>query len=364
MGITQKDIAKDMGISLITVSRALNNSGYVSEELRKRIFDYARERAYVPHKASQALVRNKALNIALFSSSLPAYFWHDIKKGIEIAAEQIRPFNYNVRYHMIPESDTECYLGRLRKELTEGLDGAAFVNQRLYDMKAIVAELDRAGIPYVSFNVDAPETGRLCHIGSDYRAGGRLAANYIGGALRTKGGGRVLVIGSNEDEDRVAKRPDINAQRYSGFTAVLRDRFPETSCEVEYVTTKLRIGYIDDQIEHALAKRRDSIDAVYLIPAFNELFLTALEKLAFPRALTVLHDMDRSAAHHLQTGTLSAVVHQNPILQGYFAVKTLEHLLESKRPERVKDVEIVHNLVFAENRDLHRNHYGLSELME
>lgn len=364
MRITQKDIAAELGISLITVSRAFNDSGYVSEELKKRILDYAKERSYVPHKASQALVRNKTRNIAVFSSSLPTYFWHDIKKGIEIAAEQIMPFNYSVRYHMIPESDTESYIARLEKEMKNGLDGVAFVNQRLYDMKAVIAAIEGAGIPYVTFNVDAPESGRLCYIGSDYRAGGRLAANFIGSALSVKRGGRVLVVNNNEDEDRISKRPDINGERYAGFMSVMRERFPETACEVEYVTTKLRMGYIDDQIENALAKRKGAVDAVYLIPAFNELFLSALEKLDFRNALTALHDMDRSAAHHLDTGRLSAVVYQNPILQGYYTVKTLEHILESKRLEKMKDIEIVHNLVFAENRELYRNHYAITELME
>ncbi len=364
MGITQKDIAEGLGISLITVSRALNDSGYVSEELKKRILDYAKERSYVPHKASQALVRNRTRSIAVFSSSLPTYFWHDIKKGIEIAAEQIAPFNYTVRYHMIPEYDSEAYLGRLKKELKGGLDGCAFVNQRKYDMKSIIAMIDEAGIPYATFNTDAPESGRLCHIGSDYRAGGRLVANFLGTALKVKRGGRVLVIDCDEETDRFSKSPNINGERLRGFMAVMKSRYPEVECEVECITTRLQRGYMDGQIEDALMKRNGKVDGVYLIPAFNELFLSALEKLDFSGALTVLHDMDRSSAHHLETGRLSAVVYQNPILQGYYAVKTLERLLESKRPERMKDIEIVHTLVFAENRDIHRNHYGLTDLSE
>ena len=101
MGITQKEIADALDLPLITVHRALNNSGYVSKELKGRILAYAREVRYVPHKASQVLKRNKVRKIAVFSSSLPRYFWNDIRTGISIGAEQIQPLNYRVNYHMM-----------------------------------------------------------------------------------------------------------------------------------------------------------------------------------------------------------------------------------------------------------------------
>jgi LacI family transcriptional regulator len=364
MRTTQRDIAEGLGISLITVSRALNHSGYVSEGLKKRIFAFAKEREYVPHKASQALVRNRMRNIAVFSSAQPAYFWRDIKKGIDLAAEQIMPFNYGVRYRMIPEADSGAYLEQLEAELKSGLDGAAVVNQRLFDMKAIFGLLDGAGIPYVAFNVDAPESRRLCYIGADYRAGGRLAANFLGAALKAKTGGKVLVVNEREDEGLFSKYPDINGERYEGFMSVMRERFPETECETEYVRTNPNKGDAADGIERALETRKDGMDAAYLIPALNSAFLDALEKRAPAGVLAVLHDMDRSAERGLASGRLTAVVHQNPILQGYYAVKTLEHLLETRPAEKLKDIEIVHDLVFAENRDIHRNHYALAELKD
>jgi LacI family transcriptional regulator len=109
-----------LGISLITVSRALNDSGYVSEELKKRILDYAKERSFVP-TSSQALVRNRTRSNAVFSSS-PA----DLCFGTYQERDRNRrgtdssPFNYTVRYHMIPEYDSEAYLGRLKKEQKGG----------------------------------------------------------------------------------------------------------------------------------------------------------------------------------------------------------------------------------------------------
>lgn len=211
MRITQKDISRKLGVSLITVSRALNGTGYVSKELRERILRYARENSYVPHRASQVLVRNRTHRVAMFSSSLPTYFWGDIRKGMSVAAEQIRAFDYDVRYHTVAEADSRAYIRKLRREIKEGAEAIAFVNQRIYDMDTIFGIADRAGIPYVTFNVDAPGSKRLCYIGSDYRAGGRLAAEFIGKALTFKPAARVLVITEDAREDRFSDAPNINS---------------------------------------------------------------------------------------------------------------------------------------------------------
>ena len=45
-----KDVAKVAGVSPTTVSRVLNNRGYISEETRKKVMEIAEELNYVPVK--------------------------------------------------------------------------------------------------------------------------------------------------------------------------------------------------------------------------------------------------------------------------------------------------------------------------
>jgi LacI family transcriptional regulator, galactose operon repressor len=356
--ITQKDIARDLGVSLITVSRALNKTGYVSKELRKRILDYARNKDYVPHKASQVLVRNRFHRIALFSSTLPAYFWSEIRKGVSVAAEQIRPFNYDVRYHTIPESDPATFMKTLTEEIESGVNALAFVNQRMYDMQAVFALADRAGIPYVTFNVDAPECNRACYIGSNYEASGRLAGDFIGKALQFVPKARALAITTTEPATQYSDAPDINGERLKGFRSVLESSMPHVDCEVARITTKLQPSEVDSQIEDLLRERQGNVHAVYLVAALNSTFLDALTSLQYRKTITVLHDIDSSAMNHLETHSLSAVIYQNPVLQGYYTVKTLEYLLETKEPPDLQDVEIISNVILAENRYLFQNDYA------
>lgn len=349
MRTTQKDIAQGLGVSLLTVSRALNGTGYVSETLKERILTYAKEQNYVPHKASQVLVRNKIQRLALFSSTLPTYFWDDIRKGIEVAAEQIAPFDYVVSYHNVAELDTEDYIRLIKQELENGLDGVGFVNQRKYDMKRIINTIKEANIPYITFNADAPNSGRLRYIGSNYASGGALAADYIGSTLRLSLLKRVLVLNVNEHEKVYAQNPDINAERLAGFSNVMAKKYPEITYEVVNFSTALLKQEETREIEEILCSYQGSVEAVYLIPAFNTTFLKSLKKLKYSNIITILHDIDANISAYLQDGTLTAAVYQNPALQGYYAVKTLEEVVESKRTSRLPDIEISHNLVMSEN---------------
>ena len=364
MGVTQQEIADALDLSLITVHRALNNSGYVSRELKARILAYAQEVRYVPHKASQILKRNKLRKIAVFSSTLPEYFWNDIGTGITIGAEQVQPFNYQVNYHTIAERNSKQYLQTLREEIRGGLEAVAFVNQWIYDMESIISEIDQAGLPYLTLNVDAPRSKRLCYIGPDYRAGGRLAAEYLGKTLRFKKDPRVLVINSPSEVRADSDAPDINRLRYEGFLAVTEKHFGRISHEVGYLTTDMRSRKVESQIEELLASKRGSYDALYLISAFNAQFIQALERQAQGDTVIVLHDLDPSSNDYLEKNLMAAVIYQNPILQGYYAVKILENMLESGHPPDVREINIVHSIVMNENRELYRNHYLFARMIE
>jgi LacI family transcriptional regulator len=364
VGITQKEIADALCLPLITVHRALNNSGYVSKELKGRILAYARDMRYVPHKASQVLKRNKVRKIAVFSSYLPHYFWNDIRTGISIGAHQIQALNYRVNYHMIAERDSDLYLARLEEEIRDGMEAVAFVNQWIYRMDEIISRITRAGLPYVTLNVDAPESRRFCYIGPDYRAGGGLAAEYIGKTLLFKSRPRVLVLTTRPDSRADSRAPDINELRYEGFSAVMEKHFPEVAHDTAFITKGMRSPAAERHIAGLLGEREGNFDAVYLIVAYNAPFIRALEQLKSGRRVVVLHDLDSSSNHYLEKNLLTAVIYQNPILQGYYTVRILENLLESGHPPGVRQINIVHSVILNENKDLYKNHYLFASMKE
>lgn len=357
--ITQQGIAHDLGISLITVSRALNDNGYVSESMKKKILEYAKEKHYVPHRASQVLVRNKTRRLALFSSTLPVYFWSDIRKGVELAGEAIRAFDFEVEYRSVSERDTEAYIGLIRSEVEAGLDALAVVNQpTVYDMAAVYEALRESGLPYITFNVDAPEHRGLCYVGPDYGAGARLAAEVIATALRFCVDPSVLVL-ANEDIRRAAPGiVNFNAERLAGFLAVMAERFPRVRCDVQYVGADLQADIRGDYLD-ILRRKRDEVNAVYLIPATNPPFLEALEEADYFDKVNVVHDLDPSALHQLDRHLVTAAIHQNPVLQGYYAVRILERIVETGTTEALEPIEIAHNVIYAENKDAIKNYFDI-----
>jgi LacI family transcriptional regulator len=316
---------------------------------------------YQPHRASQILVRNTVRTIAVFSSAMPEYFWDEIKKGVFKAAEQLKILNYEVHYHQIPDFDTKKYCALLSREIKNGLNAAAFVYQDIFDMNKIIGMVEKANIPYLLFNTDDADTGRLLYIGSNYRHGGRLAANFIGKALETKRGGKALVVGFTRKELRYSAMPNINAERLDGFLTVMRKRFPGIECVVEHVDSKRDA---EQQVMRILKKYRNITDAVYFIPPYNDVYHRALERYDYRKVITLQHDIDDTALRYLESDLLTAVVFQDPVLQGYIVVQTLENILESKKSERLKDIEIAHTLILRENTGFLWNNYLIPETAE
>ncbi|PKM58610.1 MAG: LacI family transcriptional regulator [Firmicutes bacterium HGW-Firmicutes-3] len=68
--VTIKDIAKRAGISITTVSRALNNYDDVNEATRERIFNIAKEIGYIPNRAAQSLVMKKSNRLGIILTEL------------------------------------------------------------------------------------------------------------------------------------------------------------------------------------------------------------------------------------------------------------------------------------------------------
>jgi LacI family transcriptional regulator len=352
--VTQKDIALALDLSLITVQRALNNSGYVSAELRERIARYVQEVEYVPHKASQVLKRNRTRRLALFSSSQPEYFWDDIGTGIALAAEHIRPFDYRVDYLRVPDNACGEFLDRLGEAVAEGADGVGFANKWLQAMPAAASLLADAGIPFVTFNVDAPTSGRLCYVGTDDRSGGRLAADYLGKVLYFRERPRLLALCDGTDRASAAETIDLGRLRLEGFLDVIANRLPEAEVSVASIPRGMPEDEEGPWLESAMGGDGRPADGIYLVAARNPAFIRALEALALERSYSVLHDLDKSSLHYLEAHPLMAVISQNPILQGYDAVRALERILDAGScPE--DRIEIVHSLVFNENKEHYTN---------
>lgn len=82
MAIRLKDIAADLGVSVVTVSKVLRNHSDISEETRERVMKRIRELNYQPNLAARALVTGRSSTIGLIVPDLVHPFFAEMAKGI------------------------------------------------------------------------------------------------------------------------------------------------------------------------------------------------------------------------------------------------------------------------------------------
>jgi LacI family transcriptional regulator/LacI family repressor for deo operon, udp, cdd, tsx, nupC, and nupG len=87
--LTMKDIARELGISVATVSRALKDSPRISEERRRLVQQYAREHDFYPNVIGAALRRSRSAPTKLIGVVVPEfthYYFSSVLTGIEETA--------------------------------------------------------------------------------------------------------------------------------------------------------------------------------------------------------------------------------------------------------------------------------------
>ena len=89
--ITMKDIARDLGVSVATVSRALKDSPRISEAKRREIQEYARDHNFLPNVIAETLRKSRVQPNKVIGVIVPQfihYYFASILKGVEEKASR------------------------------------------------------------------------------------------------------------------------------------------------------------------------------------------------------------------------------------------------------------------------------------
>ena len=82
MVVRMKDIARDLGVSVVTVSKVLRNHSDISAETRERVLKRVKELNYRPNLAARALVTGRTNMVGLVVPDLVHPFFAEVAKGI------------------------------------------------------------------------------------------------------------------------------------------------------------------------------------------------------------------------------------------------------------------------------------------
>lgn len=84
---TIRDVARLAGVAPITVSRAINNSGYVSEETRQRVEQAVEKLGYIPNMLGPSLRSQQTMTLAVIITDITNPFWTTVTRGVEDVAK-------------------------------------------------------------------------------------------------------------------------------------------------------------------------------------------------------------------------------------------------------------------------------------
>ena len=187
---TIKEIAERARVSRTTVSRVLNNSGYVSDEARKRVLDAISETGYVPSENAKSLRTKRTKVIGVILPKISTETSSRLVKGMDevLAGEgyQILLTNTNL------EAEKEIEYLRLLK--SRHVDGIALSATNLNP--ALLEEISQLHIPFVL--VGQHQQGVANVVFDDYQA-----AKDLTDLLINRGYRRIAFIGVDEQDHAV-----------------------------------------------------------------------------------------------------------------------------------------------------------------
>ncbi|MCF7890841.1 LacI family transcriptional regulator [Candidatus Bipolaricaulota bacterium] len=118
---TMKDVAEKAGVSTSTVSHVINDTRYVSPELRKKVENAMEELDYSPHAAARSLRAQKTYTIGFVASDITNTFFAKVVRGVERIAEE---HDYKVivaNTDETAEKEVQHIKGLIHQERVDGL---------------------------------------------------------------------------------------------------------------------------------------------------------------------------------------------------------------------------------------------------
>ncbi|QAT38929.1 LacI family DNA-binding transcriptional regulator [Clostridium sp. JN-9] len=204
MAASIKDVAREAGVSIATVSRVLNDVDVVNEETKKKVIEAINKLGYRPNIVARSLKtqRTKTIGIIIPDISIPVY--PEIVRGAEDGANI---YDYNIMLcntDLDPEKEKE-YLRVLKEKM---VDGVLYMSNSLE--QSVIQLIKELQLPTVLVETRDKEE-EFPSVSIDNTGAALDAVQY----LINKGNKSIGFIGSHEDE------LNASALRYLGYKKAL-----------------------------------------------------------------------------------------------------------------------------------------------
>ena len=313
---TIKDIARELGFSASTVSRALLDSHEVSAETKKTVKEYAKKINYYSNPAARSLKNSRSYSIGVMVADVANSFFSQTINGIESIA-------YEKGYHVIITQSHDCYQREIIN--AEHLANSS-VDGLLISMSAETINCDHLkklherGLPIVFFDriIDGIQTHKVTT--DNYRASFEATELLI-----KKGYSRIAFLAHTP-------QLSITRDRVNGYRAALEAHF---------------LNYEEDLIQYCCSGGREpqevlqAIGILFSRPEKPEALFIATDRLSMStiRALDRSYFGDKIAIIGFSNSEVIdlipphiSFIRQKAFEIGAIATEMLIKLIENKRP--------------------------------
>lgn len=206
MAASIKDVAREAGVSIATVSRVLNEVDVVNEETKKKVQDAIKKLGYRPNIVARSLKTQRSRTIGIIIPDISNQFYPEIVRGAEDVANI---YNYNI---MLCNTDLDLdkemeYLRVLKEKM---VDGVLYMSNSLEP--EVIELIKNLEMPVVLIETtDKENTFPSVTIDNDRAA--YEATKY----LIDRGNKKIAYIGTHEDAVHAS------AFRFSGYSSALKE---------------------------------------------------------------------------------------------------------------------------------------------
>lgn len=172
MTVRMKDIAEQLGLSIVTISKVLRNHPDVAEETRERVLKRVKELDYQPNITARGLVTGRSYLIGLVVPDLVHPFFAELAKAISAS---VGMHGYSTIISS-SEENPELEAREIQQLMGRHLD-ALIIASAGVEIEPFL-RMDRHGLPYVL--VDRELTGLSANfVGMNDEAAGRMATEHL-----------------------------------------------------------------------------------------------------------------------------------------------------------------------------------------
>ena len=329
MAVRMKDIAEDLGVSLVTVSKVLRNKTDVGEVTRKRVLQRVRELNYQPNMLARGLASGKSYSIGLIVPDLVHTFFAELAKGVSAG---LRKGSYQL---ILASAEEEPELERQEIEhlLARGVDALliASCQNNTGGFKSLVS----SKVPYILIDRSLSKLNAP-FVGTDDVLAGRLATEH----LVHLGRERIAHIGG--------ELVSTSLGRLNGYKEALAAHHIPFRKELVVIRSRLEEAgvQIGDHAMSDLLKLRQRPDAVF---CYNDLTAVGAIRCLLTHKLRVPEDVAVIGCGNLRlSGYLEvplSTIDQSPEQQGEEAARLALNLIARKEKRKAKHLLVEPKLI-------------------